>query len=75
MFLRAVTLSDVVTADGWNITIPAWEGQQDETVNSTYQWPRTQKTLSAKHWKLWRSTLEKTVVSGNVRRLQTQLLE
>jgi hypothetical protein len=37
MFLHAVTLSDIVSADGLQITINAWNQSQDERGESQYQ--------------------------------------
>jgi hypothetical protein len=74
ILLHAVTLSDIVTADGWKITIEAWEGQVNNIGTTSYQWPRTQRSLSVQHWKLWRQTLERTVLSGGTPRgLKEQL--
>jgi hypothetical protein len=74
MFLNVVTLSDIATADGSEITINAWEGQKEDRGGSQYQWPRTQQALSADHWKLWRRTLTKAfLATGPPRKLQEKL--
>ena len=39
MFLHAVTLSDIVSADGHEITINAWNGTPEDRGGSKYQWP------------------------------------
>ena len=59
MFLHAVTLSDIVSADGEEITIYAWNGTQEDRGVSQYQWPQTQKSLPNEHWEQWRSAIGK----------------
>jgi hypothetical protein len=80
IFLHAVTLSDIVTADGWEITIQAWEGQVNNIGTTSYRWPRKHSGRSqyniGNYWKLWRQTLERTVLSGGTPRgLKEQLLD
>ena len=52
LYLRAVTLSDICTADGQFITKEAWMGRRHEHRRSFYRWPRTKKP-SSKRWDLW----------------------
>jgi hypothetical protein len=74
MFLNVDTLSDIATANGSEITINAWEGQKEDRGGSQYQWPRTQRALSAEHWKLWRRTLTQMfLATGPPRKLQEKL--
>jgi hypothetical protein len=68
MFLHAVTLSDIVSANGQEITINSWEGRQEELGQSRYTWPRIQRRLPDPHWKLWRRALQRTVLSRNTSR-------
>ena len=75
MSVHAVTLSDIVSADGWEITINAWSGTREERGGSRYKWPRIQ-SLSVEHWNLWRRVLEKVFLSRATQRsLKEQLLE
>jgi hypothetical protein len=65
MFLNSVNLSDIVSADGSEITINTWEGHKKDRDGLQYQWPRrTQRALPEEHWKLWRHTIKKGVL-GN----------
>ena len=76
MFLHAVTLSDIVSADGYKITINAWNGIREDRGGSKYQWPRTQQILPTKHWEQWRRILEQIFLSrGTPRGLTEHLLE
>ena len=61
MFLHAVTLSDIVTADGSKVTTDAWTGRRDSHCLDRYQWPRTRRP-SSRWWDLWRYWLSKTVL-------------
>ncbi|CAJ1950336.1 unnamed protein product [Cylindrotheca closterium] len=40
-FLHAVTLSDIVNAEGTAITLDAWKGIRADYLADRYQWPRT----------------------------------
>jgi hypothetical protein len=74
MFLHAVTLSDLATADGKAITLHAWNGTRDDRGPSPYQWPRIQKSLSYEHWKQWQRAIDSVFLShGHSRVLSTPL--
>jgi hypothetical protein len=76
MSVHAVSLSNIVSADGWEITINAWKGAQEEQGGSQYEFPRTQSSLSIQHWEQWRRALEKAFLScATARSLKEQLLE
>jgi hypothetical protein len=76
MSVHVVTLSDIVSADGWEITINAWKGIREERGGSQYEWPRTQLSLSIEHWEQWRRALKKAFLSRpTTRSLKEQLLE
>jgi hypothetical protein len=76
MFLHTLTLSDIVTADGLEISMNAWNGVQDDRGESQYQWPRIQNRLPDEHWKQWRRVLDNAFVSnGTERGLREPLLE
>jgi hypothetical protein len=75
MFLHAVTLSDIASADGCQISINAWNGSQDNRGGSQYQWPRTQKVLPSKHWEQWWCVTKKVfLLRCTPRSLKEQLL-
>ena len=75
MFLHAVTLSDIVTIDGKEITINSQNGIKDDH-GPLYQWPCTRPSLSIEHWNQWRRVLgEVFLISGNSRVLNKPLLE
>jgi hypothetical protein len=61
MYLHAVTILDISTADGLFITNPAWSGMRNTTQHSKYQWPRTHIPGNST-WQLWQEALEKAVV-------------
>ena len=76
MFLHAVTLSDIASADGEEITSHAWNGIREDRGIPQYQWPRTQKSLPKEHWKHWRSTIGQLFLSRHTgRTLKDRLLE
>jgi hypothetical protein len=74
MFLNAITLADIVNADGLDITINAWNGLPEDRGGSQYQWPRHPKNLPEKHWKRWRRVITKDFLAGHSRRLKEPLL-
>jgi len=75
MFLHTLTLSDIVTIDGKEITINSQNGIKDNH-GPLYQWPCTQPSLSIEHWNQWRRVLGKVfLISGNSRVLNKSLLE
>ena len=61
--LHAVTLSDIVTADGTQISEAAWTGQRDCHQLDRYSWPRTCRP-APKWWDVWRYWLS-VVVTGS----------
>jgi hypothetical protein len=76
MSVHAVTLSDIVSADGWEMTTNAWNGAREEQGGSQCEWPRTQSSLSIEHWEQWRPALEKAFLSrATARSLKEQLLK
>jgi hypothetical protein len=75
MFLHVVTLSDIVSADGLQITMNAWNGSQDERGKSQYQWPRIQHALPNQQWEQWRRIIDRVfVLHGTPRSLREPLL-
>jgi hypothetical protein len=52
IYLQAVSLADIVTADGARITSRAWHGQIDPSRPSSFTWP-TQQRPPDSDWKLW----------------------
>ena len=61
MYLHAVTLSDIATADGIYVTQSAWTGQRDHDRKSPYYWPRTYRPGNGT-WQLWQEALTKTAI-------------
>ena len=73
MFLHAVTLSDIATVSGSEITLSDWEGHAPNKV-SAYSWPRVQKKLPNTYWKVWQRGLRKCFLQrGSTRAIQTSL--
>jgi hypothetical protein len=75
MMLQVTTLADIVSADGKEITLNAWNGHKNDR-GSQYQWPRTQSSLPRKHWEQWRRFLIQIfLVNSNSRDLKEKLLD
>ena len=69
MYLQAVTVSDIATADGTTIRYSSWHGGRNSPKRDSIQWPRSERPAE-KHWKLWRNTLTHTLLhnsSGSLR--------
>lgn len=72
--LQAVTVSDIVTADGNAVTADAWNGKRFSCRRPRFQWPQSCRP-SEKHWDLWRSWISKTLLlSGSTSRQLRQPL-
>ena len=56
LFLKVVTVSEILTGCGDFITKAAWNGSVDETRRSSYDWPN-QGCPSISDWDLWRKAL------------------
>ena len=56
LYLRVLTVAEIVTADGEFITDKAWNGIRDSTMESPYKWP-TQPCPPPKDWRVWRAAL------------------
>ena len=67
IYLHAVTLSDIVTADGAAITMKAWTGVRDSHLVDRYQWPRTARP-SNQWWRCWQQWLSNNVTGHSSRR-------
>ena len=63
MFLHAITLADVTSANGQEITEQAWNGQPLDNVTHAIPFPRNPSQLSASHWTLWQQALTDTVIA------------
>ena len=74
MFLHAVTLSDIVTVNGSDITLSAWEGRRSPTTGSNFSWPRVQLSLPVSFWNTWQRALRKCFISPGSSRLVRQQL-
>jgi hypothetical protein len=64
LFLKVTTPSDITMGDGNKITTSAWQGAQDNTQPSHYEWP-AQSIPPAADWEIWRSALQSTVCSNS----------
>ncbi|CAJ1968246.1 unnamed protein product [Cylindrotheca closterium] len=73
IFLHAVTLSDIVNAEGTAITLKAWKGLRADSCSDWYQWPRTARP-SNQWWTAWQQWIS-THLTGhsNRRRLSSPL--
>jgi hypothetical protein len=59
MFLKAITLADICTADGKNLHILSYTGgKAREPHLHRYNWARQPPSLSPDHWALWRQALD-----------------
>ena len=67
IYLHAVTLSDIVSADGSTVTLDAWNGVRTLPRVDRYHWPRVERP-AAKWWNVWREFLAKAVVLDSARR-------
>ena len=61
MFLHAVTLSDIVTADGSKILLSAWKGELDPSRSSPFNWPRLKRPPTA-WWREWQEALQELLL-------------
>ena len=59
MWLRTITTANITTADGYRLTLDAWNGKHNHSRCHHYQWPWLQWRLSTRHWTLWKQPLEK----------------
>jgi hypothetical protein len=76
MFLNAVTISDIATANGKELALHAWNGTREDRGPSTYQWPRIQDSLLQEHWKQWQRAIASVfLLHDHSRVLDTPLLE
>jgi hypothetical protein len=65
IYLQVLSLTDIVTADGKQIIIPALNGNKLTDRKSTLNWPIQQRpTKSA--WKLWASALQHLHTNGTL---------
>ncbi|CAJ1947633.1 unnamed protein product [Cylindrotheca closterium] len=73
IFLHAVTLSDIVNAEGTAITLKARKGLRADSFSDQYQWPRTARP-SNPWWTAWQQWIS-THLTGhsNRRRLSSPL--
>ena len=58
IFLKVISLSDIVTGCGTKIRLNCWNGNTDALWVSIYQWPR-QTRPTEDHWILWRQALSR----------------
>ena len=68
MFLRVITLSDIVTADRKFISYDSFHGTP-LTRFRHLEWPRQPDRLSNEHWRLWQKALNKCFLLPNSNRV------
>ncbi|CAJ1927568.1 unnamed protein product [Cylindrotheca closterium] len=73
IFLHAVTLSDIVNAEGTAITLDAWKGIQADYLADRYQWPRTARP-SNQWWTMWQQWISTHLTGHSNRRCLSNLL-
>ena len=76
MYLRAVTLADICTADGKEVSMAAFDGIYNGLRANSYKFPRQPTSLPAGHWTLWKKALSTLVLrtySESGRRLRVPL--
>jgi len=70
MFLKAITLADLVTLDGTRILPTAYAGRPRSDCIHQCRWPRTPPALPATHWNLWKQALTKCFLAPGSKTLQ-----
>ena len=61
MYLQAITLSDICTADLKYITYNAFHGKL-QTRHRSVGWPKQPPSLPTSHWNLWKKALDKCII-------------
>jgi hypothetical protein len=72
LFLEVLTISDITTGCGTEITKAAWNRDRDTTRTSFYQWP-SQGPPSIQSWVPWRTSLTKVLCLQSANRLMSPL--
>jgi hypothetical protein len=72
MHLHAVTLSNIVTADGIFVTSQAWTGYRNNSRLSPYKWPRTHRPPNAA-WQVWQQAITNNILIAHHQHLRLQL--
>ena len=60
MFIETITLSDITTPDGKNITFDAWNVIGSNSLRSSYDWPRKPPHFSDNQKRIWKDALHRT---------------
>ena len=71
MYLKVVTLADIVTPDGWSIRKDILDGQQNKTYRQ-FNWPEWGKPPTYA-WTIWRKFLRLVFTNGLSTRLSQRL--
>ena len=58
MSIKAITLSDICDANGWNFTSRAWLLQGSNGLREDYEWPRNPPNFTNNQKKLWQKSLK-----------------
>ena len=73
-YLQAVSLADICSADGKDITPEAMDGIPMKGFSDKPEWPRQPSSLPADYWNVWKDALTKCFVRNTTRtRLWTPL--
>ena len=59
MFLKVITVANITTADGVEITPEAWQGIPNEVTGSLYEWRRATRKLTKEYCTLWQEALKR----------------
>ena len=58
MSIKAITLSDICDADGWNFISRAWLLQGSNGLREDHEWPRNLPNFTNNQKKLWQKSLK-----------------
>jgi hypothetical protein len=73
LFLQVMTLVDISSADGQQITYDPWHGKRDDLRPHYYLWPNQQGDPPLADWNLWRRALAIAFCDGRSYQLATLL--
>ena len=63
-YLRAVTISDIATADGKRLCPGVESGERPGQSFNCYRWPRQPPKLDNDHWATWKQALNDTMLQS-----------
>ena len=71
-YLHALTVADVLVADGSKVCIDSWDGTRNYSRRSDYIWPRTERPAE-RHWVMWRQALSTVFSIASNRQTEWEL--